>query len=1074
MKKLLLLLFTVLFVSVGLIAQRTVNGTVLDESGVPMIGASVVVKDNTSVGTLTDLDGKFTLRVDQAAKALLVSYIGYNPQEIELGASNEVLVNMSSGITLEDVVISSFVPNRNSRNVTYSNQTVKSEDLMREPMKNALEALKGKAAGVNISSASGSVGASNRIVLRGEGSLTGNNNALIVIDGVPIDNSSTGGGSGYAQDGYSDYGNRFNDINPDDIETVTVLKGPSATALYGSRGASGVLVVTTKKGKEGSMEVGFNSSYSREKAYVLLQRQDQFGQGYDNAHFDSGENWSWGPALDGVVRPWTTPVDVDGDGALECLVRPYSAVENQIPDFFNIGQTFKNSLNLSGAKGGFKYYASYSNVDQSGILDNTKYKRNNLTFNASAQISKKLSSEFGFNYSLVNTNTAQEGYRPFDGQNAYANAIQAAVNIPYTELRDYNSPFHDLNGYYGSYSTNPYYILNEYLNDGQFNNLLGNFSLKYDILDNWFVKGTVGLNNVTRVIETGVPKFSSPLQLVWVDDLELTTRDTRHESLGEYTKLNGVNTNLDANVSSSYLAKLTDDIGLQVTGGFEVFDRRVNSVTGQTVGGLVVPEWFNFDNSVSTAKTTQYTSKYRLEGLYGNISLDYQNKLFLEYSARNDWSSTLPADNNSFFYQGVGMSAIISDLLGMEDNDYMNYFKLRGGIGTTGKDAGLYLLESYFIGNPTLQILNQHDITTPLNGQPGFTVGNVIGNPELKPELTTLYEIGADIAFFKDRLNVAYTYYNSVHSNQIIEVGLPATSGYTLTSSNVGEMTNKGHELSLTLKPIHGLVNGLDWDINFIYSKNKNEVVKISDDSKELVIAGPYTNASVSVVAREGLPFGTFKSTVWKTTEDGKYIVGTNGFPVLTSEEKYIGNFQPDYKYSLGTSLGFKGFRFNVLFDVRKGGKFFSITKNQSEFNGTSMSSLLGNREAFVLEEGNSVIEMEDGTYVPNDVEVTAQDLYAVSDVQFGGPSLMIDASYVKLREMGLTYTLPKSLLKGMPVKTASLGIYGTNLKFWLPEENKYADPEINGPSLSGNATGIETTQTPPAHSYGVKLNLTF
>ena len=402
----------------------------------------------------------------------------------------------------------------------------------------------------------------------------------------------------------------------------------------------------------------------------------------------------------------------------------------------------------------------------------------------------------------------------------------------------------------------------------------------------------------------------------------------------------------------------------------------------------------------------------------------------------------------------------------------MNYFKLRGGIGTTGKDAGLYLLESYFVGNPIIQSLNQHDITFPFNGQPGFTVGNYIGNPELKPELTTLYEIGADIALFKDRLNIAYTYYNSVHSNQIINVGLPSSSGYTTTASNVGEMTNKGHELAITLKPIHGLVNGLDWDINFIYSKNKNNVVKISDDSDELVIAGPYTNGSISIVAKEGLPFGTFKSTIWETTTDGKYIVGPNGLPVLTGEEYYIGNFQPDFKYSFGSALGFKGFSFNILFDVKKGGKFLSITKNQAEFNGTSLSSLLGNREKFVLE--NTVIKQADGTFLPNDVEVTAQELYAVSDVIFGGSSLMIDASYVKLRELGLTYTVPKSLLKKFPVKSASIGVYGTNLKFWLPEENTYADPEINGPGLSGNATGIETTQTPPSHSYGVKLSFIF
>jgi TonB-linked SusC/RagA family outer membrane protein len=1072
MKKLLLLLFSVLIVSSALMAQRTINGTVVDDAGSPLIGASVVVKENPKVGTITDLDGKFRLKADANAKILIVSFIGFSPMEVELGSSNDVIITLKTGIQLEDVVINSFVPNRNSRNVTYSNQTVKSEDLLTQPLKNALEALRGKAAGVNITQASGSVGASNRIVLRGEGSLTGNNNALIVVDGIPIDNASTGGGAMSAQDGYSDYGNRFNDLNPDDIESVTILKGPSATALYGSRGASGVLVVTTKKGKTGSMEIVLNSSYSREKAYVLLQRQDQFGQGYDNAHFDSGENWSWGPAFDGVERPWTTPVDVDGDGALECLKRPFSAVPDQIENFFNIGQTFGNSLSLSGAKNDFSYYASYSNIDQTGILENTKYKRNTLNFKASAKLSPKLTSDFGINYSMINTNTAQEGYRPFEGQNSYANVIQTPVNIPFNELRDYKNPFHDLNGYYGSYSTNPYFILNEYINEGKFNNLIGNISLNYELLKNLNIKATAGLNNVVRSVETGVPIYSSPEQLVWTDNLELTTRNTRNKSVGEYSRLNGSNTNLNFNIISTYKTSLTKSIGLQVSGGYELFDRRTNSVSGRTIGGLVVPGWFNFDNSVQTPKTSEYNSKYRIMGLLGNASLDYKNFLFLEYSGRNDWSSTLPQDKNSFFYQGFGVSAVLSDIFGLKDNDYLNFLKIRGGIGTTGKDADLYLLESYFVGNPVIQSLNQHDITTPLNGQPGFTVGNYIGNPDLKPELTTLYELGADIALLKDRINLTYTYYTSLHSNQIIRVGLPSSSGYTETASNVGKMTNKGHELGITLKPIHGLVNGLDWDINFIFSKNDNKVNKISDDSDELVIGGPYTNGSISIVAKEDLPFGTFKSTVWEQNSDGKFLVDQTGLPVLTAEEEYLGSFQPKYKYSLGSSIGFKGLTLNVLIDAKVGGKFLSITKNQAEFNGTSLTSLIGARDSFILE--NTVVKLEDGTYSQNNNKVTAQQLYAVSDVLFGGSSLLIDASFVKLRELGLSYTLPKSLLKKFNIKNATIGVYGNNLKFWLPEENTYADPEINGPGLSGNTTGIETTQTPPSHSYGVKLNLIF
>jgi hypothetical protein len=412
----------------------------------------------------------------------------------------------------------------------------------------------------------------------------------------------------------------------------------------------------------------------------------------------------------------------------------------------------------------------------------------------------------------------------------------------------------------------------------------------------------------------------------------------------------------------------------------------------------------------------------------------------------------------------------------MDPNGAISFLKVRGGAGTTGKDAGLYLLESSYVGNPIIQSLTNHDITTPLNGQPGFTVSDVIGNPELKPELTTLFEIGADVGFFDSRVNLAYTYYSSIHSDQIIEVDLPSSSGFRRTAANIGEMTNKGHEVTLNIRPIDGLVNGLTWDLDFIFSQNENEVTKVTDDQDELTIGGPFTNASVSLVAKEGLPFGTFKSTVPRMTEDGRMIISSNGFPELTLEDEYLGAYQPDFSASIGTRVGYKGLTLNVLFDIRQGGEFFSITKDNMEFNGTALSTLIGDREAFVID---GVMEEFDADgnfvgYIENDVEVTAQELYAVSGTSFGGNSLLVDASFVKLRELGLSYEVPRSALANLPIGSASISLFGSNLKFWLPDGNTYADPEIGGPELSGNSIGVETTQTPPTKSYGVRVGLTF
>ncbi len=1070
MKQFSLVLSMVFFAFTTIFAQ--VTGTVTDEAGEPLIGANVLVK-GTTTGVITDFDGKYSISANEG-DVLVISYTGYDTKEVSVGSGSVVDIVLSEGVTLTTAVVTATGIERESRSVVYANQTVKGDDLLSQPSKNALEALRGKTAGVKISTGSGSVGASTRIVLRGEGSLTGNNNALIVVDGIPIDNASTRGGAGTSTGGYADYGNRFNDLNPEDIESVTVLKGPSATSLYGSRGASGVLVITTKKGgegKDGNIKVALNSSLSTEEAYVLLQRQDRFGQGYDNLHFDSGENWSWGPAFDGVVRPWTSPIDADGDGALESLTRPYSVVPNQLEEFFNRGSTFNNSISLSGAKGGFTYYASYSNADQKGILENTSYKRNTVNFSSSAKFSEKFKTDFKVSYAHTNQNTAQEGSRAFEGNNAYAMAVQSPVNIPFGEVRDYQSPFHDVNGYWGSYSSvNPYFILNEYGNEGEFGNFLGKMSMTYSPLEGLDLIGRFGTNIVTGEVNSWSPPFSPQTQLVWGDDLALTTRTGRHENLGDYSNNKSRNINLDFSGLANYSRVLDQagDITLNATAGFNWFQRETNSVTGFTVGGLVVPGWYHLRNSILAAESDEFSTQYRIYGLLGNVSLGYKNALFLEYSARNDWSSTLPEENNSFFYHSVGASAVLSEFIDVSD-DILSYLKLRTSFGTTGKDAGLYLLESVFEGNPTLVGLGDFAITYPLNGQAGFTVGNTIGNPDLKPELTTTFEIGADVGLWNNRVNVEYTYYNSKHSDQIVRISLPASSGFDFTSTNIGEMVNKGHELSLNLKPIDGMVPGLTWDLNFMYSKNINEVKKITDDIDELIIGGPFLG--VSLVAKEGLPFGTFKAQAPKTNDAGQVLVdGNTGFPLYTDDEVYLGSYQPDYTASIGTNIGYKGLGFNILFDIRQGGNFVSQTKFFTEFNGTALHTADFNRESYIFP--NSMIENADGTLSENTIEINEQDYFTNYDP--AASTYIIDASFIKLREIGLSYRLPNNLLKNLPISSAKVSLFAKNLRFWLPDENTFSDPEVNGPALTGNAAGIETTQTPPAKSYGINLGITF
>ncbi len=1077
MKRLLTLILLVLGTLSYAQAQRTVSGTIMDADGEGLIGASVLV-EGTSAGTVTDLDGKYSLVVPEGTKNLIFSYTGFASQTIPLTASNTLDVTMSeSASILNMVVVTASGLERNARDVTYANQTVGADDLLSAPNKNTLEALRGKVAGVKLSTGSGSVGASTRIVLRGEGSLTGNNNALIVVDGVVIDNSTSSGGDGSASSGYADYGNRFNDINPEDIESVTVLKGPSATSLYGSRGASGVLLITTKKGaaSKGKMKVGFNSTTSFEQAYVLLQRQDQYGQGFglpfsSTPQFDSGENWSWGPAFDGVVRPWTSPIDTDGDGDLEYLSRPYEAAPNQLDNFFRTGSTYANSINLSGGTDKLTFYSSFSNTKQNGILENTDYTRNTVKLAATAKLTERLSSSFSVSYADIDQNSAQEGSRPFEGQNAYANAIQAPVNIPYNELRDYNSPFHDFNGYYGSYTSNPYFILNEFINNGKIRNFLGNFSTTLNILPGLDLTGRIGANVVNSKITTATPQYQYNPHYAWASDLGIGLRGGRSNSPGSLALAERNNYVLDMTVLATYTRNLSEsgDITMDLTGGWNKYKTELSTLRGSTVGGLVVPGFYNLSNSVSNPTSSTFEVDQQINGLFGNARFGYKNRVFVEYSARNDWSSTLPKGDNGFFYHSVGASAVITDFMS-EPIEGFEFLKLRASLGTTGKDATPNALLSTFEANPTFQSLaNGHDLFFPLNGQAGYTLDGQIGNPDLKPELTTTFELGVDATLLGERVDLAYTYYSSNHTNQLVAVSLPASSGFGTTIRNLGEITNKGHELALTLRPIKGIVRGLSWDINLLWAKNTNKVIEILDPeiADEQLVLGSFGN--LNVVAKEGLPYGTYIGQVIKTTASGQTVVDATGLPVLTDEDVDVGSYQPKYTASIGSNVGYKGFTLNFLFDIKKGGKFVSYTKDLTEFNGTSLTSLDNNREAFVV--ANSVFEDEDGNISENTVETNMYDFLRVQPFT----SHTIDASYVKLRELGISYNVPSKLLGDLPIGNLTVGLFAKNLKFWLPDENIWADPEVNGPSLTGNAQGIETTQTPPSKSFGFNIGVQF
>lgn len=1099
MKKLTLLLSLMLVATFSLLAQRTVVGKVTDASGDPLPGAHIVVK-GTTTGVASDANGNYSIEVPSNGTTLVMTYTGFTTKEITLGASNVVNVSLEEGVLLTETVVTALQTNRNKSEVVYANQSVNNEDLNSVVNRSALNALQGKVAGVKIGQSSGAPGASTRIVLRGETSLTQGNNALIVVDGVPLNNASSSGGGGTGsgnkqgdRDNYVDFGNRANDINPDDIATMTVLKGPAATTLYGSRGASGVVLITTKKGSNsanGHPKVSIGSSYSVEQVNLVFKEQSKFGSGYKTCNgcgggidIFMGENFSWGAPLDGRVIPWTAiPVAADGvtllplnNGKIEQLSRPYSAIKDHVESFFDNGSTNRNNFSIDGGDAKYKYFLSFTNFNNKGIIPNANYYKNNVLLNMSGQFTDKLSSTFSLNYSKINQRGATEGGYPFgysSGTPAYAFALQTPVNIPYNEMRDYNSPYQDFKGFYAQYSINPYYILGEQKVENTVDNVLTSVALNYQLFKDFIISGKASTNFSTSNVTENNPKFSYARALSWSDGQLSDFNSARNStSLGSYKESLVRRTDLNFDLSGNYVKEINSDFNLSATGGFNAIEQRYSEVRGSTNGGLVIPGFYDLTNSAETPLAENFSSKYRLYGAYLNANVGFQKFLFLEYSARNDWSSTLPAGNRGFFYQAGGLSFVPTNKFDIK-SDVLSYLKFRASIGTSGKDAPLYRLESYFTQNPLiLDYGDDYQIKLPFNGQAGSQKLNFIGNPNLKPELTVTYEAGLDIGLFNDRVNIEYTYYHADSKDQIVDVNLPWSSGYGVVPVNIGEMVNKGHELGLKVKLIRN--SSIKWDVFATWAKNDNEVVSIAKEYglDELNIYNTLVHfsghGSLNMVAHEGQPFGTFKGTT-NVYHNGSIVVDGTGNPKQSATQEILGSVQPKYIASLGTDFSFMGFTLHALLDAREGGLFYSGTKVSTEFNGTAETTLLNNREQFIVP--NSVVETSPGVFEANTKKTSAYNYFKAEPAS----NFLLDASYLKLRELSLSYSIPSRLISGSPFSAFSVGIFGKNLKYWLPAENKFADPEVSGVGGASDAQGIETTTTPSSRSFGVELKITF
>lgn len=1074
-KSLFFLLSTVLVVGQVVAQNRPISGKITSaDDGSPVIGATVIVK-GTTTGTVTNMNGEYTIQVPEGANALIVKFVGMKDQEIKLGTGAKHNVVLYPDVTkLTETVVTANAIRRDKASLGYAAPTLKNDELTRGQSTSPLNALAGKVAGVNISSGSNSPGSSSRIVLRGGSSITGNNQALMVVDGVPIDNSSIiGGGDSRST---VDFGNRGNDINPEDIESVTVLKGPAAAALYGSRASNGALIITTKSGKKNSNkknEVTFNTAVTFSNVVKLPEFQNDYGQGYDgdtpDATNDPRENWTWGPKFTGVNQPWGQSIN----GVRQ--TKPYSAQPDNVKKFFETGKTLNNNLSLSGAGEKTTYYLSLNTLNSDGVMpgDYDKYNKYGVRFNGTAQLSNKFTTAVNVNYNKIFSRVIQGGQ---GNASVFDNVLQTPRDIPLDKMGDLNNPYygygvtHDAAGnptygFYGVYTISPYYILKNYRNLNDVDRVSGNFSIGYKPTEWLDVLERLGADVYSDRRRYMYPKFDYlPADDAgeWYDP-----EDNRLIQTGKYGEDQYNLSEITHDLMITAKKDFGPDFKTSLMVGNNIRQRTFNTLETQTnqLNGLVIPGWYNLDNSNGPVYTFNERTTRRLVALYADLNLSYKSMLYLGATARNDWSSTLPKSNRSFFYPSVNGSFVFTELTKETGLAHiLNYGKIRASWAQVGNDASPYLLRTYY-GKADFTS-GFGSITFPFNSIPGFTYGNLIGNNALKPEITTAFEVGTELNFLDNRLSIDFSYYKNKSKDQILNVPIATSSGFTAKVLNTGEVENKGVELGVRGTPIR-TASGFSLELFGTYTRNKNTVVDIANGVDQVVIGGV---GGMSIVAAKGKPYGTFYAQDIQHDAQGRVIVSaTSGQPLLTPSAVYLGSYNPKYQASWGANASYKGFSFSLLFDTKQGNQFYSRTKDILDFTGAAWETAEGGRVDAPFP--NSVVDDGTGKLVPN-TEVTYHKQAYFSSVIPSGQHV-IDASYIRLREASLSYRLPKNLLNRSPFGDITVGLFGNNLALWTAKQNKFADPEVN----SGGATneqGFDFTAQPSLRNYGFNVRVTF
>ncbi|MDR0560134.1 MAG: SusC/RagA family TonB-linked outer membrane protein [Prevotellaceae bacterium] len=1060
MRKLFVLL-AVLCTAAGLAnaQSRKISGTVYySGSNTPVAGVSVIVK-GTTVGINSSSDGTFTINVPVSSKILQFSLVGLKTAEIE--ASDGMVVYLENdNEELDEIVVTAMGISREKKALGYATSSISGDDIAGLKTVNPIAALQGRVAGLDISSSS-SPGGTQNVNIRGFNVLNRASQPLYIVDGVPLTNEQNQAGNILqavnALNSQADFGSGINALNPNDIENITVLKGSAASALYGSRAAQGVVMITTKSGKntDGKIKVEYNGGVSIQQIGRLPTEQTLFGQGWSGDRA-LDENGNWGARFDGKDRVWGNVIDG------EQRIKPYVYLKDRIRDFYDLGVGYNNSLSLSGGTENTRYHISVSQNHLDGPIptDADSYNRYTIASNASHK-TKRVTLSSSFNFSYEKNKVSPTG----QDNSIYRSLNEIATDISIVDLKDFYNKFNNLDNYFTKYGINPYYVLSiKDATQSKFK-FFGKAQIDYNLF-----------NNLKLTYRFG-GDFESSIADMHIDAIHFNpdtpNAGSSDENPGNYSqkRIQRIQTNHDLFVS--YNTSFSD-FSLNIMGGVNANESSYNAIEGE-ITSIDIPGFYDFTNSLSPALARQSSNLYRIVGAYLNADIGYKYFLYLTLTARNDRSSTLPLDNNSYFYPASMLSFIVSDFLKQRDinTGILDFAKLRAAYGRTGKDASRYGVYNQYVSGAALNpgYPGVDDLTFPLGGLNAYTVDNTAGNPNLKPELTDEFEIGFETQLFGQRLGFDISYYNKFTKGLIDVLPLDPTTGYTWQVSNLGDVRNSGIELSVSLTPLR--FKDFQWDIAWNYTKNRNMVEHLA---AEEIYLGGYTGMGIYAV--EGKAIGQFKSQkAQKVTLDGKeyIVVDGSGNPQPTPDDEYLDkDINEKYRMGLTNTFSWKGISLSGTFDFRYGGSIFSYTKDYMHWVGSGPETVYNDRNPFIIP--NSVVKNSDGTYSENTTPVNPTALHTFySNGGFNyADHAVFDRSYLKLRNVSLAYQLPQSLCSKLKIAALRLSLTASNILLWTPKENQYIDPEVTTFGNDISAKFGEFGLTPPYRTYVFGVSLSF